>query len=358
MKRFKNILVVINSKVDNGALFYQALDLAQKNNAAITVIDVIEELSSRDAERKVQESVNLQQEFSTPIIEKLPQKSSPSSETEGLIDDWEKTADKTEHPAINIQEIIFQEEKDSLQKFLTALQEAGIQVQSEILYGVPFIKIIQKVLKDHHDLVMITADGSGVIKQTLFGSTTMHLMRKCPCPVWVIKPGQPRRFKRILAAVDLVKDDAQREALANKIMQMSTSLARTNQSELQILHTWSMFGESVLRGRGGISNEVINNLLQETRNVHLQWIQDLLQQHPLDGIQSEIYLLKGDAGEMITELSQSKDVDLIIMGTVSRTGLSGFLIGNTAENVLQQVNCSILAVKPEGFISPVKVESK
>jgi nucleotide-binding universal stress UspA family protein len=179
-------------------------------------------------------------------------------------------------------------------------------------------------------------------------------MRKCPCPVWVIKPGQPTHFNRILVAVDLVKDDHERAALAKKIMELATSLARSRQSELLIMHTWSMFGESILRGRGEISNEAIEKLLQETRNEHRQWLIELIQQHSLEDLKSEVYLFKGDPGTLIIDLAQVKKVDLIVMGTVSRAGLSGLLIGNTAEKVLQQAKCSMLTVKPEGFISPVK----
>ena len=44
---------------------------------------------------------------------------------------------------------------------------------------------------------------------------------------------------------------------------------------------------------------------------------------------------------------------VIVMGTVCRTGVAGLLIGNTAEVVLQQAECAVLAVKPDGFLSPV-----
>ena len=57
---------------------------------------------------------------------------------------------------------------------------------------------------------------------------------------------------------------------------------------------------------------------------------------------------------MIPRLASSQQVDLIVMGTVCLTGLPGLFIGNTAENVLQQVDCSVLTVKPGGFVSPVK----
>jgi len=44
------------------------------------------------------------------------------------------------------------------------------------------------------------------------------------------------------------------------------------------------------------------------------------------------------------------------MGTVGRTGIQGFFIGNTAEEILNQVECSVLAVKPPGFQTPVPDE--
>lgn len=81
-----------------------------------------------------------------------------------------------------------------------------------------------------------------------------------------------------------------------------------------------------------------------------------LAKHPLSGIPHNVHLLKGDPAEVIASLTAKKRIDLIVMGTVGRTGIPGFLIGNTAETVLRQVNCSVLAVKPEGFVTPVKIE--
>lgn len=39
-------------------------------------------------------------------------------------------------------------------------------------------------------------------------------------------------------------------------------------------------------------------------------------------------------------------------------GVGGFLIGNTAEEVLNQVDCPVLTVKPEGFVTPVTLVDK
>ena len=58
---------------------------------------------------------------------------------------------------------------------------------------------------------------------------------------------------------------------------------------------------------------------------------------------------------LIPTLTKDMRIELILMGTVSRTGIAGFFIGNTAERVLQQEDCSVLTVKPAGFVTTVKL---
>lgn len=67
----------------------------------------------------------------------------------------------------------------------------------------------------------------------------------------------------------------------------------------------------------------------------------------MKNIDYSIALEKGDAMDVIPEYTRSKKINLIIMGTVGRSGLKGLLIGNTAETLIRRVGCSILAVKPD-----------
>jgi len=57
---------------------------------------------------------------------------------------------------------------------------------------------------------------------------------------------------------------------------------------------------------------------------------------------------------IIIDFAEKNKTDLIVMGTVGGSGLSGMLIGNTAEKVIAPINCSILTVKPENFQTPVQ----
>ena len=72
-------------------------------------------------------------------------------------------------------------------------------------------------------------------------------------------------------------------------------------------------------------------------------------------VDGQVHLVSGDAGRVLPELADRLRVSLIVMGTVARSGLSGLIMGNTAETILRSVSCSVLALKPEGFETPVRL---
>jgi universal stress protein E len=76
----------------------------------------------------------------------------------------------------------------------------------------------------------------------------------------------------------------------------------------------------------------------------------------LDGpaVEPHVHVGPGPAADEILACVDEVDPDLVVMGTVSRTGVPGLLIGNTAEKLLDRLDCSLLAVKPQGFRSPVE----
>ena len=94
-------------------------------------------------------------------------------------------------------------------------------------------------------------------------------------------------------------------------------------------------------------------MVSDVRKLHKSWFQNLILNYDLQGLAFKTHLLKGDASEVISKLAHKKGIDLIVMGTVARTGIPGFFIGNTAEKILTKVDCSVLTVKPSAFSSPV-----
>ena len=113
-------------------------------------------------------------------------------------------------------------------------------------------------------------------------------------------------------------------------------------------------GESYLRGPvSGLSEEIVDDYLIDAKHEsHVNFNNFLLPFQTKLNVKN-IHCQKGDPGQVVPVFVKNNKIDLIIMGTVARTGIQGFLIGNTAESILEKVNCSVMAVKPDKFISPV-----
>jgi len=316
MQRFKNILLVYDGTEEGKSTLDRAVNLVTRNQARLTIIDVID---------------GIPQDYQMLIAAQHPQE---------------------------IMEFVVKKQKERLEQYIVPLLEAGLKVTTKVLVGKEFIEIIREVLRNNHDLVIKTARGKGGVRDILFGSTAMHLMRKCPCPVLVMKPGRSRRYYRILAAVDVTPAEAKVNTLNAKIMDLATSLTHLDQSELHIIHAWNIPYESLLKESADKSPREIEKWENKTRKLPKKYLDDFLKKYTLEKVRHQVHLLKGRASELIPELAQKKRINLLVMGTLCRTGIPGFFIGNTAEKVLHRVNCSVLTVKPEGFITPVTLDEE
>ena len=81
-----------------------------------------------------------------------------------------------------------------------------------------------------------------------------------------------------------------------------------------------------------------------------------LGQDATDYLRPQMHLVKGWPSKEIPALAKKIKASLVVMGTVARTGIPGFLMGNTAEAILNQIECSVLAIKPPGFVTPITLE--
>jgi nucleotide-binding universal stress UspA family protein len=242
-----------------------------------------------------------------------------------------------------------------LRSLMVPLHGDDIDVVINVAEGIPFLEIIRQVLREQHDLVIITAEQNKGIRARVFGATSMHLMRKCPCPVWVVKRAQTQPHARILAAVDPSVHDPKRDSLNPLILQLAGSMARRDAAELHVVHVWSLFGERYLH-YSGMTEKEFQQAKEYEKEQHKQHFDALLNRVDVTDLKLHVHLVEGDPVELIPKLVTDLSIDLLVMGSVGRAGIAGFLIGNTAEEVFNQVDCSLLTLKPEGFVTPVTLE--
>jgi len=318
LKRFKNILYIAGQSGAVRGSFDRAAALAQRNNAQLTVIQVIEKIPSY-------------------VLRLTPH---------------------------HLRQIRLDKASAALRR-LSKQSRAPMEIETKLLEGKEFLEIIHDVLRNGRDLVVKSVEPTDGIANSLFGSTDMHLLRKCPCPVWLIKSTDKAPLRRILAAVDLeeasASSDETTELLNQKILELAGSLADLEGAELHVVHAWHLIGEHLLEdSRSDVITDEIEAYKESSYIFHKRWFDNLMQRiearfgsEVSESIKLKAHLVHGSAEDVIPQLSRDLQIDLVVMGTVARTGIAGLFIGNTAESILSQIDCSVLAVKPDGFVSPV-----
>ncbi|MGB1816438.1 MAG: universal stress protein [Rubripirellula sp.] len=309
MKRFKNILLYAGME-ENEVALARALKLASENQATLTIMDVVK-----------------------PIPHAL-----------GLFTDVASSEE--------LQELVVKDHHEKLQEIADSHKDKGVEISVAVSKGDPATEIVKKVIRDGHDLVVKSVNGQTVGK--LFGGIARSLLRICPCPLWLLKPDVDGEFDRILTALDLdATDDAHRN-LNQKMMEISTALAEMENAELHIVTAWEVWMEQALRRRAGDA-EVDAALADKQAKVEAS-LNEILGKLESTTPAQHKHIHQGNSATVIRSVANDVSADLLVMGTLCRTGAAGLLIGNTAETVLSGVNCSLLALKPDGFVSPVQID--
>ena len=256
--------------------------------------------------------------------------------------------------AQSLQEQLVQVRKTELAGLAASIEEqyGAIHVKSIVKLGQPAIEVIRHVLRENHDLVIKGAEGQVGKFHAVFGSTELKLLRKCPCPVWLIKLSRQKRLSRILAAVDLSSNARDKASLDRLIMTLAASLVSRDESELHVAHAWTVANEQKLRGRQ-ILKTTVDRLLVSMESACQKQLDELLAKFPHSNAKG--HLIRGEPKDVILRFVGENKVDLVVLGTVARVGLPGFFIGNNAESILNAVDCSVLAIKPDRFETPVSI---
>lgn len=224
-----------------------------------------------------------------------------------------------------------------------AARQEGIEANGRLLYGVDWQAIIALVQQEQHDLVLAGTRGRGMAGRAIFGSTCNRLLRYCPCPVWSVKNEAVTALRAVMVAHDL--SDAGAAAL-----RLGAMVAELQQARLHVLHVLELPEDR--RFLGSVSAADVTTR-EQTAHRELCAATAALG----GNVTARVQVCTGNAHTEILGYLQRHPIDLLCMGTLARSGLRGLLTGNTAENVLPWIDCSLLAVKPPGFVSPVQGES-
>ena len=323
MKRFKNILYVNDPTGDQAWALTRAVSLAESKQANLTVLDVIP----------------------TEVV------------TAGI-------GFPPGGPISNDLKASVMADRNQQLETMIKSYKLGQSIQVKVLTGKTFFQVICTVLQNKYDLVIKPAENPNWVER-LFGYTDMNLLRQCPCPVWLMKPGEKTSYNHILAVIDFDPLDplGALHDLNREILEMAGLHALSNFASLHLAHAWEAFGETTLVSRGSSSSEGLATYVDKSAAQHRKGLHMLAEEmrkwigaDAYDYLSPRLHLPKGPARKMIPRLAKELRADLVVLGTTARAGIAGLILGNTAEAILDQVSCSVLAIKPPDFKTGIRLD--
>lgn len=305
---YRRILVATDFSSCSDAALKQAVRLAQKSAGHITLVHVL------------------------PNLRRLVETASYKARADYLYGDGEKFRQEVE-----------QASEARLKATASDVGSEGISVSHKSLIGSPYAEITRLVMEDGSDLVMTGTRGNSGWKQFLVGSTAQKLIRTCPVPVWVVKADHVAPPKIVLAATDFSEG-------SHRATEEALSVARQTGAKLHLVHVIdeAEFPIEILSNASS-AGSMWDDVRADVESRFGQLVSEL-------GATSEeitCHTVNGAPWHEVSKLAAELQAELLVLGTVGRSGLQGVLIGNTVERVLQTCDCSILAVKPTGFVTPV-----
>jgi universal stress protein E len=258
---------------------------------------------------------------------------------------------------------VFQAGSKVLHDLVQQANKDKIDAQFKHVAGKGWLEIIRQVLHGRHDLVVVGTRDITSFRRMFLGNTSMKLLRRCPCPVLVTRSptfasgvlgaglhrGSAVPTLNILVATDL-------KASSENALQLAIALARQMNAHLHVLHVVEYKLSEVCNI--GLPDAKQDEYRRKVRAEAQEILHAQLEKTDYKELGPRVEVdLAGDVGlpdVAVQHFIQVHNIHLLVMGTIGRGGIPGIMIGNTAERLLPELHCSVLAVKPPNFVCPVE----
>ncbi len=242
----------------------------------------------------------------------------------------------------------------SLSELVKGIDFGKSGVTTSVQTGRPIVKLVQCVVSGEHDLLI--KEASSKATDFLFGSLDMRLIRHCPVPVWIVNPKSKQPLHRVLVAINPETTDDEQK-LNHELVRNASAIANAFDCKLFVVAAYQVpakvFGHAVQADTIRRYEKYEKEYGRKCRENLSRFLSESERPIKPENVTFEC----GFSDEVILSAVEEIRPSLLVLGSVARQGVSGLLIGNTAERVLRQVDCSVFTLKPHGFVSPIVEET-
>lgn len=245
---------------------------------------------------------------------------------------------------------VLERHRRRLEQLASPLLAEGLSVQIDARWDYPLHdSIVRKSLDIKADIVIKDTHFHSILKRSIFSNTDWTLIRNCAATLWLVKPRPPGQKPCFVAAVDPLHERDKPADLDRRILDTAKELAGALGGELHAFHAFDITAALAV-STDSMTMPIalpMREFADAIRVEHTDAVRDLCKRHgiPLD----HVHVHQGSTRELLMTLTDQLRADAVVMGAVSRSGLKGLFIGNTAEDVLDRLHCDLIIVKPSGF---------
>ena len=232
----------------------------------------------------------------------------------------------------------------ALSKFTyDALDNPLPSIRFFVFIGHPYEELMTQATSLQCDLLVLGSYGNRG-KADRVGTTATRFVRQAPLPVLLVREGQGSPYKNIVACYDFSET-------SQRALDYAAEVANVHDACLHLLHVHIIYPNPYVIAYGYVPMLMEDFQDEEMIKLNLKLegaMSEVLKKYPK--LKTNTLALKGvsaDAG--IYDYLKDVNADLAVLGTRGRTGLKRLLLGTTAEHIIHNCPCSVLALKPEGF---------
>lgn len=238
--------------------------------------------------------------------------------------------------------VIAQRQKE-IQPYLEKYADPMIEFRPIVVWSSNEAEAISvEVEKNNYDLVVKYTKEEESLTSLIFTPMDWQLLRKCPTPMLVVRDGDWKHQRRILVAVNVSGDEDYHEALNKSLVSLSIDLA--DNLERGNIHLVSAYPPTPINMAIDLPEFHTSEYINGIRGQYLINMKALRQSFGID--EDHTHVREGFPEDVIPDVAKELEAELVVLGTLGRTGLSAALLGNTAEHVISKLSCNLLAIKP------------
>jgi len=251
-----------------------------------------------------------------------------------------------------MQSLVIKDNEEWLNTLAAPYLEEGLKITCQVLWhNRPFQAAIQLILKNGYDLLIKSTHPHSQLSAILFTPTDWNLLRKCPIPLLLVKADSWTENTNILCAIDCKSiQDSEQHDLSESILTEANDIAAMIKSNIHIVNAYPSPPMNIMMELPEFDPIHYEDGLKK---IHQETLDEYAKKYNIDP--KNTHLCQGLPEDVISDVANELDATLVILGSVGHSGIGATLLGHTAEQVIDKLNSDLLALKPKGFISPIKL---